>query len=749
MGKRLKVATRMLSVLLLIAVGVSCSFSVSDTTAEAASKYPSKVTGVKAASAGHDAIKVSWSKKSDVTGYKVYRSTKKSSGFKLVKTTKSTSYTNTGRTSNKTYYYKVKAYKKIGKKTYTSKKYSSRVSAKAYLTTATSIKAASNGYNSIKLTWSAGKNAKYYQIYRATSKSGKYKKIATTTSKSYVNSGLTTNKTYYYKIRAYNKRGSKTQYSKYSGYVYTKPIPATPTNVVAAADESKITVTWSKVAGASKYYIYRSDGKIFTSTTNSFTDKTAIKEATYKYRVRAYRSVYSGYSAYTNEISLVIPPPAVPEQPVIDPSEEAYLNYNKDENSSEYTKIYLGQEFTDELNSKLNGGIVSEKLLSRNSMGTQEDIYCFDTVDFDNFLIVYVKENRIIAWQTNSNSFGVYKGTELDQGTPVSGYEDYEKWMEETGGPFLHIATIDADNIKIGEIYFGGIFTSTSEWDLACGDNLKAEEQLCEYTINALRVMNGKSVLAHNEYIYGTEDGYGVKAWAKTMAISEEVTHGTLPNGPLAGKDLTERAQDILAASNGQIVIGNENAYMGSLSGGESAANAWYKSNGHSQALMATYDNDGKHEKTSIMAAAAYKTSENSIPYWAWQNGQYMIKYEAPILSLMETTETTATFRWNDVLSENGYTGKYIVEFSLAEDFSTIYKRAEWDNTPYKRTGLTAGTTYYVRVKAQPAVSGSYQNSDWSNIIVVTIPSNSIVEDSSVIDLLATAQEAKQEEQSE
>lgn len=82
-----------------------------------------KVTNVKVA-AGKKKATVSWKKVSGVTGYKVYRSTKKNSGFKLVKTvTKSSTvkYTNTNLTKGKTYYYKVRTYTKIDGKIYYGK----------------------------------------------------------------------------------------------------------------------------------------------------------------------------------------------------------------------------------------------------------------------------------------------------------------------------------------------------------------------------------------------------------------------------------------------------------------------------------------------------------------------------------------------------------------------------------------------------------------------------------------------------
>lgn len=66
-------------------------------------------------------IKVSWNKISGAKGYEVYRSTSKHGSFSKIKTTNNLSYTNTKLSKNKTYYYKVKAYKIVNNnKTYSS-----------------------------------------------------------------------------------------------------------------------------------------------------------------------------------------------------------------------------------------------------------------------------------------------------------------------------------------------------------------------------------------------------------------------------------------------------------------------------------------------------------------------------------------------------------------------------------------------------------------------------------------------------
>ncbi|MCM1273183.1 MAG: fibronectin type III domain-containing protein [Clostridium sp.] len=67
----------------------------------------------------------------------------------------------------------------------------------------TKIKSAKNlAARKAVIQWSKVTNAKKYVVYRATSKNGKYKKIATTTKTSFTDKKLKKGKTYYYKIKA-------------------------------------------------------------------------------------------------------------------------------------------------------------------------------------------------------------------------------------------------------------------------------------------------------------------------------------------------------------------------------------------------------------------------------------------------------------------------------------------------------------------------------------------------------------------
>ena len=171
--------------------------------------------------------KLTWKKLSGASGYEIYRSTKKSGKYEKIKTVtggKTTSYTDKKVTMGKTYYYKVRAYKKSGKtKLYSP--YSGVKSAKIKPAKVSISKVTSTSSKKAKITWKKASGASGYEIYRSTSKNGKYKKVTTVKSgktTAYTDKKLKSKKTYYYKVRAYKNVGKKKVYGDYSKYKSVK-----------------------------------------------------------------------------------------------------------------------------------------------------------------------------------------------------------------------------------------------------------------------------------------------------------------------------------------------------------------------------------------------------------------------------------------------------------------------------------------------------------------------------------------------
>ena len=70
--------------------------------------------------------------------------------------------------------------------------------------------------NTAKLTWAKATGADGYEIYYKTGQSKSYKKLATTKKASYSYKKLVKGRTYYFKVRAYQKINNKTYYSSFT-----------------------------------------------------------------------------------------------------------------------------------------------------------------------------------------------------------------------------------------------------------------------------------------------------------------------------------------------------------------------------------------------------------------------------------------------------------------------------------------------------------------------------------------------------
>lgn len=187
---------------------------------------PKTITKISQTYSSTNRIELSWNKVSGVSGYRIYRSTSQNGDYTsvgVVKGSGTTSYINSGLSSGKTYYYKVRAYKTVGKTNYYSN-YSSSLTTSTKCSTP-SIIVSTPKTKVAKVSWKKVSGASGYSIYRATSKNGQYeyvKNIDSGSTSSYINTGLKKGKTYYYKIKAYKIVNGSKVYSSYSPLKYIK-----------------------------------------------------------------------------------------------------------------------------------------------------------------------------------------------------------------------------------------------------------------------------------------------------------------------------------------------------------------------------------------------------------------------------------------------------------------------------------------------------------------------------------------------
>jgi GH25 family lysozyme M1 (1,4-beta-N-acetylmuramidase) len=115
------------------------------------------------------------------------------------------------RSSDGVVWYKVK-YTKSGK---TYKGYISSRYATVAVNKLSGVKQSAKAKTSLTISWAKQSGVTAYQVYRATARNGKYKKVATIkdiNKKSYKDTGLKANREYWYKVRAYSKVNGKFTY---------------------------------------------------------------------------------------------------------------------------------------------------------------------------------------------------------------------------------------------------------------------------------------------------------------------------------------------------------------------------------------------------------------------------------------------------------------------------------------------------------------------------------------------------------
>jgi len=249
--------------------------------------------------ASASSMKISWTTGAGITAYEVWYATSENGKYQQAKVTTDTSYTQTDLDAGTTYYYKIRPYKTISDtKVYGD--YTSVKSKKLTVPTPMNVKLTNSSANSLKVSWTKVAGASGYEIYRATSKSGTYKKIETITSGttiSYTNKSLTNGKTYYYKVCAYKTVDASNKYSDYCS-IQSKKVNLAKSAVTATAkSKSSIKLSWKKVSGATKYEVYRATSKngtykkIKTTSSLIYINTKLKSNKSYYYKVKAVQTV--------------------------------------------------------------------------------------------------------------------------------------------------------------------------------------------------------------------------------------------------------------------------------------------------------------------------------------------------------------------------------------------------------------------------------------------------------------------------
>ncbi len=280
---------------------------------------PSAPSGLTATVGTTTSINLAWVDGSaDETGFQIWMSTTAGSGYSLIATNPANQVTRsvTGLSVNVRYYFQVRAINGALTSAYTNEA-TSITSTPALPTSVTAI---ATSPTQITLSWVDNATIETgYGVERSTTSGTGFVLVTTAAinATGFVDTGLTTGTTYYYRIRALNG-GLPSAYTTQIGTAIV--VPAAPTTLTAtAASATQVNLTWVDAStNETGFVVERSttSGSGFTIVTTtaanatSYSDVSAVANTTYYYRIRSTNGV--GSSANTAEVMVATSAPSTP-----------------------------------------------------------------------------------------------------------------------------------------------------------------------------------------------------------------------------------------------------------------------------------------------------------------------------------------------------------------------------------------------------------------------------------------------------
>lgn len=239
---------------------------------------------------------ISWSKTANAAQYEIYRSTTGADkSYRIIRRTALLNYTDTTAVAGTTYYYVVRAIQGTSPNIFRGRfcpAQSIRCAAVPGVPDMALTTDIDTGH--IVISWSAATDAAQYEVFRSTDGSS-FSSVCRTAALTWTDPNTESGVTYYYKVRGITD-SVKGAFCKAQSIA----VPGVPSMTLSNdSDTGRNVVSWSSVACATEYEVYRSaNGGDYQSVRRTsaltYTDLDTDYGVTYSYKVRA---IYSAAPA--------------------------------------------------------------------------------------------------------------------------------------------------------------------------------------------------------------------------------------------------------------------------------------------------------------------------------------------------------------------------------------------------------------------------------------------------------------------